>query len=167
MKHLFPHAEYAPLEIPDGQLSGLYSMRAAGDPADPRHWIAVALANPVGSARLRDRVHPGMKVVVVVDDNTRTTRTDLMLPASRIKERVTTGQLDPIPAAAIWLGTRMLERANVILVSKGVTEAEATAMGLAYASDPSAALALALRQHGPRARINLLYKAAKLICAIP
>jgi catechol 2,3-dioxygenase-like lactoylglutathione lyase family enzyme len=68
---------------------------------------------------------------------------------------------------AIWLGTRMLDRANVILVSKGVPEAEATAMGLVSASDPAAALALALRQHGPRARINVLYKAAKLICSIP
>jgi nickel-dependent lactate racemase len=417
MKHVFPHAEYAPLEIPDGQLSGLYSMRAAGAAVDPRQLIAVALANPIGSPRLRDRVQSGMKVVVVVDDNTRTTRTDLMLPAvivelrtagvaqadiqvlvalgthramtaaevaakytpemaaqyhfvfpnwkdpgayaaistagnfeirihrqllaadfvvgigqtaphliagfgggckiinpgcadpgtigrmhwlchtvadgqlfavrdnavrqlidevgvkaglkfiinevpgpddavtgvfagdsvlahraacdfartscavpvaeltdivvadaypsdsdfwqslkglntacsvarpggtvvfvtpcpegvaphpeiaatgfrlpvSRIQERVATGQLDPIPAAAIWLGTRMLERAKVILVSKGVTEAEATAMGLAYAPDPSAALAQARRQHGPRARINVLYKAAKLICSI-
>jgi acyl-CoA reductase-like NAD-dependent aldehyde dehydrogenase len=36
---------------------------------------------------------------------------------------------------------RMLERSNVILVTKGVSAAEATAMGLEHASDPAAALA--------------------------
>lgn len=83
-----------------------------------------------------------------------------------IQDLVASGRLCPIPAAAIWLGSRMLARANVILVTKGVSAAEATVMGLAYASDPASALAQALRRHGSSARINVLYKAAKMICAI-
>jgi lactate racemase len=86
-------------------------------------------------------------------------------PAAHIRDLVAAGRLSPIPAAAIWLGTRMLERAHVILVSKGVSESEATAMGLAHDADPASALARALRAHGSSARINVLHKAAKLICA--
>jgi nickel-dependent lactate racemase len=87
-------------------------------------------------------------------------------PGGHIENLVATGQLCPIPAAAIWLGARMLERANVILVTTGVSAAEATAMGLEHASDPAAALALALRRHGSGARINVLHKAAKMICSV-
>jgi len=87
-------------------------------------------------------------------------------PAGHIENLVATGRLCPIPAAAIWLGARMLERAHVILVTKGVSTAEATAMGLEYASDPAAALAHALRRHGAGARINVLHKAAKMICSV-
>ncbi len=87
-------------------------------------------------------------------------------PGGHIENLVATGQLCPIPAAAIWLGARMLERSHVILVTKGVSAAEATAMGLEYASDPAAALALALRRHGAGARINVLHKAAKMICSV-
>lgn len=83
-----------------------------------------------------------------------------------IQNLVSTGQLCPIPAAAVWLGSRMLDRANVILVTKGVSEAETTAMGLSYAPDPASALALAFSRHGASARINVLYKAAKMICSI-
>lgn len=87
-------------------------------------------------------------------------------PTRHIQELVATGKLCQIPAAAIWLGSRMLERAKVILVTKGISAAETTAMGLDYASDPAAALAQALQRHGPSARINVLNKAAKMICSI-
>ncbi|MCX5841268.1 MAG: lactate racemase domain-containing protein, partial [Deltaproteobacteria bacterium] len=81
MKYLFPYEEYGSVEIPDRQLSGVYSLNAADAPKDPRHLIAEALERPIGSSRLKQRVRPGMKTVIVVDDNTRSTRTELMLPS--------------------------------------------------------------------------------------
>jgi nickel-dependent lactate racemase len=86
--------------------------------------------------------------------------------ATYIQNLVSTGQLDPVPAAAIWLGSRMLERANIILVTKGISMAETAAMGFTYASDPVSALAQALKQHGTSAKINVLYKASKMICRV-
>lgn len=418
MKYLFPYEEFEPIEIPDRHLAGVYSIRAAAPRGEPGQLIAEALACPIGAPRLKDQVRPGMKVLIVIDDNTRTTRTELMLPAvvsellaagldahdiqvlvalgthrpmtraemelkytpdlvarhrfilpnwrkpdeyvavgssgdfpirihrellqadfvigvgqtvphliagfgggckiinpgcadpdtigrmhwlcstvedgklfavrdnpvrrvidevglkaglkfivnevpgtddalagvfagdpilahraacdfarascavtlseladivvadpypsdldfwqalkglgaacsaarpggtvifvapcpegvcashpefaamgfkqstGHIQNLVATGRLCPIPAAAIWLGTRMLERVNVTLVSKGVSAAEATALGLDYASDPAEALAQALLRHGPSARINVLHKAAKMICSV-
>lgn len=87
-------------------------------------------------------------------------------PASHIQGLVASGRLCPIPAAAIWLGTRMLERANVTLVTKGVSADEAATMGLGYTSDPAVALAQAIRRHGASSRINVLHKAAKMICSV-
>jgi nickel-dependent lactate racemase len=87
-------------------------------------------------------------------------------PSGHIENLVTTGRLCPIPAAAIWLGVRMLERAKVVLVTKGVSAAAAAAMGLDYVADPSVALAQALRRHGAEARITVLHKAAKMICSL-
>ena len=39
-----------------------------------------ALENPIGTAPLRQIAHPGDRVAIVVNDITRMTRTDLMLP---------------------------------------------------------------------------------------
>ena len=85
-------------------------------------------------------------------------------PTRVIENMVRDGELDPVAAAAIWLGSRLAERAHIIVVSAGVSEAEAVAMGLDHAPTPAAALARALDRHGPSARINVLYKAAKMIC---
>ncbi|MFC1462206.1 nickel-dependent lactate racemase [Verrucomicrobiota bacterium] len=74
------------------------------------------------------------------------------------------GKLDPIVGAAIWLGSRLAERAHITVVSAGMSKDEAVAMGLDHASTPAAALAKALDRHGPSARVNVLYKAAKMIC---
>jgi len=82
-----------------------------------------------------------------------------------VRELVDTGRLCPIAGIVIWLAARILERANVILVTKGVSAAETAALGFDYARDPAAALALALRRHGDGARINVLHKAAKMICS--
>ncbi len=53
-------------------------------PADPVDDEAAvvrdALRDPIGTAPLRDIVHPGERVAIVVNDITRLTRTDLILP---------------------------------------------------------------------------------------
>jgi nickel-dependent lactate racemase len=87
-------------------------------------------------------------------------------PASRIQELVRTGNLDPIAAAAIWLGSRLRQRANIILVTKGISSSQTADMGFTYASDPGTALAQSLHHHGTSAGINILYKASKMICTV-
>jgi lactate racemase len=54
--------------------------RAAEPIAGETRAVADALANPIGAAPLRDIVRPGERVCIVVNDITRLTRTDLMLP---------------------------------------------------------------------------------------
>jgi lactate racemase len=54
--------------------------RATDAVADERRAVMEALENPIGTAPLREIVRPGERVAVVVNDITRLTRTDLMLP---------------------------------------------------------------------------------------
>jgi nickel-dependent lactate racemase len=48
--------------------------------ADETRAVAEALENPIGTAPLRQIARPGERVAIVVNDITRLTRTDLMLP---------------------------------------------------------------------------------------
>ncbi len=52
----------------------------AADPTDESRAVAEALENPIGRAPLREIVRHGERVAIVVNDITRLTRTDLMLP---------------------------------------------------------------------------------------
>ena len=75
------------LDIPYGKNRLQLSMggdrltpRDAEPIADEAGAVADALGNPIGTSPLRDIVHPGERVAIVVNDITRLTRTDLMLP---------------------------------------------------------------------------------------
>lgn len=48
--------------------------------AEMRPVVQEALRNPIGTAPLRDKVRPGDKTVIVVNDQTRLARTELFLP---------------------------------------------------------------------------------------
>ena len=54
--------------------------RAAIPAGDETAVVRDALEHPIGTAPLREIVHPGERVAIVVNDITRLTRTDLMLP---------------------------------------------------------------------------------------
>src|SRR6266700_7737756 len=54
--------------------------RDADPIADETRAVFDALANPIGAAPLREIVHAGERVAIIVNDITRLTRTDLILP---------------------------------------------------------------------------------------
>ena len=54
--------------------------REANPIGDETRAVMEALENPIGTAPLHDIVRPGERVAIVVNDITRLTRTDLMLP---------------------------------------------------------------------------------------
>jgi len=58
----------------------LLRARDAEPIADETYAVANALENPIGRPPLREIVRPGERVAIVVNDITRLTRTDLMLP---------------------------------------------------------------------------------------
>ncbi|MBN1554777.1 MAG: nickel-dependent lactate racemase [Phycisphaerae bacterium] len=81
MKYNFPYDEFEPLEIPDANLSGVYHLSESAAVSSERQLIRAALDSPIGAGRLSEQVKPGMKISIAVDDSSRNTRTDLMLPA--------------------------------------------------------------------------------------
>ena len=58
---------FEPAEAPSGVLSG-------------RELVRESLRSPVGTAKLSDIVVPDSRVLIIVDDNTRNTPTDIILP---------------------------------------------------------------------------------------
>jgi nickel-dependent lactate racemase len=68
------------VNIPDTYLGEVVSPRPVAAAPDPEAVIQAALAQPIGSSLLEHLVHPGQTVAVIVDDITRETPTQLMLP---------------------------------------------------------------------------------------
>lgn len=83
----------------------------------------------------------------------------------RIRDMVARGKLDRAVAANLLLGRRLLDRADAVLVTKGITREQTLAMNMQWAPSPQAALDRAIAKHGSGARINVLYKAAKMVIA--
>ncbi len=81
MNYHFPYREFEPVEIPDDRIAGVYELTPAPDVRSDDELIRDALRRPIGSGPLRGQVSPGMRIALAVDDNSRNTRTDLMLPA--------------------------------------------------------------------------------------
>ncbi len=88
------------------------------------------------------------------------------IPVKQIKMMVMRGEIDKCVAANLLLGRRLLDKAQAILVTRGISEKDTKAMGFCWAPDASTALRQAITRHGNTASINILYKAAKMICRV-
>ncbi|MGB8226758.1 MAG: nickel-dependent lactate racemase [Sedimentisphaerales bacterium] len=80
MLHRFPYKDFSPIELPDGNIGGIYKPAEYLQEDNESRIFEKALANPIGSGPLDRIVKTGMKIVIVVDDITRSTKTELMLP---------------------------------------------------------------------------------------
>jgi nickel-dependent lactate racemase len=73
--------EQVTLELPSSwYLNGVLEPSSRPGVGDPVEEVRRRLASPIGSARLRDVVEGGMKVALVIDDLSRPTPIDLILP---------------------------------------------------------------------------------------
>lgn len=86
------------------------------------------------------------------------------IPVEQTRMMVARGEIDKCLAANLILGRQLLDRAQAILVTKGISEKDTKAMGFCWAPDASSALRQAITRHGNAPSINVLYKAAKMIC---
>lgn len=78
----FPYPGYAgiaPAEIPDQNLMGIFAPAAFPD-LDERAELLRGLEHPIGAPRLRDAVGRSSRVLILIDDATRSTPTARILP---------------------------------------------------------------------------------------
>jgi len=80
MIYSFPYDDFADLNIPDFCNAKVYTMPEQSCVRSDEEMVLDALASPIGCGKLSDEVKPGMRVTIAVDDSSRSTRTDLMLP---------------------------------------------------------------------------------------
>lgn len=66
--------------VPDTNLQGVLLPRQSEAPADEAVLLREALANPIGTARLREMVRTGQQVVIVTSDLTRPCPSERLLP---------------------------------------------------------------------------------------
>ena len=93
MEVLFPYPEIEPVEVPDKNLIGVYGLPEAASASPPEELVSDALAEPVGSPRLRELTKGKKTAVILCDDNTRTTPGHILLPP--ILEELRRGGVSP------------------------------------------------------------------------
>ncbi|MFZ4437528.1 MAG: lactate racemase domain-containing protein, partial [Syntrophales bacterium] len=80
-KVMLPYGqESIEVRVPEGNLIGVYSPRDTAPVTDVKAEIRRALASPIGPLPLREQLRGRKNVVLVADDNTRLTPTDILLP---------------------------------------------------------------------------------------
>jgi nickel-dependent lactate racemase len=66
--------------VPDANLQGVLLPKQSAAPADEAALLREALANPIGTTRLREMVRPGQAVAIVTSDLTRPCPSERLLP---------------------------------------------------------------------------------------
>ncbi len=73
MEYKFPYSWAGSLEIPDGNLVGVYGHGTIRPKKAELEIIKEAILNPIGTPPIREMVRAGQKVLIISDDNTRAT----------------------------------------------------------------------------------------------
>lgn len=80
MQWSFPYTNVPPVDVPDGNLRGIFGTPEADPGADPAALTASAIARPIGGPPLRELAAGKGRVLVVCDDISRPTPVHAILP---------------------------------------------------------------------------------------
>jgi len=75
----FYYPEIEGVEIPDENFRGLFKPKLTKNTADVEYLVREALQKPVGCDKLSERLKPSDKILIISDDNTRSTPVDKIL----------------------------------------------------------------------------------------
>ena len=104
--------------VPDRNLIGIYSPREVAPVNDVKAEIRRALAAPIGAPPLQKQVRGKKNVVLIADDNTRLTPTDVLIPIL-LDECNAAGVPDSAITVIIALGTHRPMTDDEIMVKFG------------------------------------------------
>jgi nickel-dependent lactate racemase len=76
----FRYPNISPLRIPDQNLVGIYEPHTLPSPKDEKDIIRESLTHPIGAPQIREIARGKKRVLILVDDYTRTTPGDKILP---------------------------------------------------------------------------------------
>jgi nickel-dependent lactate racemase len=111
-----------PVTFPDSWLGEIATPRPVNPAQDAASLVRAALHNPTGTAPLPELVKPGHKIALIIDDYTRKTPVDLLLPPI-LEQLLATGVARDDIRIVIALGTHrpMAEGEIVAKVSAEIT----------------------------------------------
>ncbi len=73
MRYDFPYNWAGSIEIPDSNLVEIYEQGVRMPEKQESEIIKEAVLNPIGTSPIKDMVRSGQKVLIISDDNTRST----------------------------------------------------------------------------------------------
>lgn len=139
--------------IPSDNLLGVYSPKDIPAVADVKGEIVRALAHPIQSDSLRELVSGKKKVVIVADDNTRCTPTDIITPLL-LDEFNAAGVPDANISIVIALGTHRFMTEEEIVQKFGKEAVSRVAIKNHPFRDPGAHVDVGTTENGGRIQVN-------------
>jgi lactate racemase len=141
------------IRIPEGNLVGVYSPHDAAPVADIRAEIRRALASPIGALPLGEQLRGRKNAVLIADDNTRLTPTDILVPIL-LDECNAAGIPDKAIQVIIALGTHRFMTEDEIREKFGDETLRRVPVVNHPYKDPAALVDLGTTKDGGRIRIN-------------
>ena len=153
-KVILPYGrESIEIRIPEKNLVGVYSPRDAAPVTDVEAEIRRALASPIGALPLREQVRGRKNAVLIADDNTRLTPTDILIPIL-LNECNAAGIPDSAIRVIIALGTHRFMTDDEIRDKFGAETLRRVQIVNHPYKDPAALIDLGTTKNGGRILIN-------------
>ena len=141
------------IRIPEKNLVGVYSPRDVAPVADVEAEIRRALASPIGALPLREQLRGRKNAILIADDNTRLTPTDILIPIL-LNECNAAGIPDAAIRVIIALGTHRFMTDDEIREKFGNETLRRVPVVNHPDKDPDALVDLGTTKYGGRIRIN-------------
>lgn len=141
------------VRIPERNLVGVFSPRETAPATDVRREVLRAMAGPIGAPPLLEQVLGKKNVVLIADDNTRLTPTDVLIPIL-LEECNAAGVPDSAITVIIALGTHRPMTDDEILAKFGSETLRRVAIRNHPYKDPDSLVDLGITRNGGRILIN-------------
>lgn len=146
-------SQEVPFTVPDRNLIGVFAPRDTAPVEDIRAEVRRALAAPIGAPPLREQLRGRKNAVLIADDNTRLTPTDLLIPIL-LDECNAAGISDPAITVIIALGTHRPLTDGEIRAKFGAETVRRVAIRNHRCRDRAALVDLGTTPNGGRIQIN-------------
>lgn len=141
------------VSIPTANLMGVYSPKEVPPVADIKHELIYALTHPIHSKQFRDLVKDKKEVVIIADDNTRLTPTDILIPII-LDECNCVGVPDENITIIIALGTHRYMTNQEIITKFGQEVVDRVVIKNHSYKDPASLTDLGTTEHGGQVLVN-------------
>ena len=160
----FPYPEVEPLHIPDANFAGLFERARVEAPEDTDAFVKASLEAPHGPS-LAHLAGAGSRVLILVDDVSRPTRADLVLPPL-LGSLHGAGVIDPDIQFLMALGTHRAMTESEIEAKVGADVYRRYKTRNHEWLNPAALVAMATTESGVEIHVNRMLKEADLIIGV-
>ena len=165
MRINFPYEQFDAIEVPNGNLAGVFGLPEVLAPAEPSSLIAEALREPIGTPPLRELAAGKTDALIVVDDIARPTPAHLIVPHV-LSELTAAGIEDDAVEFMMALGTHRFMTEEEFARKLGADVASRHRVHNHDWKDPEACELMGTTAHGAEVWVNKKVRQAGLVIGI-